>query len=290
MAAGLMMALLLSGAGGAAPAANDPAGRTLSPWAVLGAEAGVAGTHATIALNGHYIFTQRAVPARAVRTSAPLSFDGRTLPAGSILALALNLKNPGSAWCALPAPGGTELTHRSLWGKRETRCFADTDGDGRLDTGYFGKLDLLGLPSVRDIKSPAPLASPVATAEADPRGVEGFFVKGTIFYFDEKKNRSSPCVSTLPYHLKKAGSDPARRHLMVALTRDDGTACYSEQTSVLRAGSDAPISAAPGDTLSREGATIRIDRVGPEAVGVTILSGFDPYAISARTEREAVDF
>jgi hypothetical protein len=287
MAAGLMMALLLAGANQAA--ANDPSGPTLSPWVVLGAE-GVAGTRTQVTLNGHYIFTQRAVPARIVRTGAPLSFDGVTLPAGSTLALTSNLKNHRAAWCALPAPGGTELTHRSPWGKRETRCFADTDGDGRLDAGYFGKLDLLGLPSVRALKGAAPLPSPVATTEADPRAVEGFYVKGTIFYFDLSKNRSSPCVSVLPYHLRKAGSDPAKRRLAVALTRDDGTACYSNQSAILRPDSEVLLPGAAGDSLSFGGATIRIDRIGPDAIDVTIVSGFDPYAIEARTQTMAVDF
>jgi hypothetical protein len=290
MAAGLMMALLLAvAADPAAAAANDPTGRTLSPWVVLSAE-GVAGTRARVPLNGHYIFTQRAVPARIVRTSAPLTFEGVTLPAGSILALASNLKSHGAAWCALPAPGGSELTHRSLWGKRETRCFADTDGDGRLDTGYFGKLDLLGLPSVRDIKRPVPLATPIATTEGDPRAVEGFFVKGTIFYFDMSKNRRSPCMSFLPFHLKNAGSDPASRRLAVALTRDDGTACYSNQSAILRPDSEAVLPGAAGDTLSFGGATIRVDRLGADAMDVTILSTFEPYAINARTETMAVDF
>ncbi|HEX8514083.1 MAG TPA: hypothetical protein VF688_13370 [Allosphingosinicella sp.] len=273
----------------AAGTATDPAGGSLSPWTVLPAE-DLAGKTGRIALNGHRIFEQRAIPSRAVRTGQPMSFEGASLPEGTTLALAVNLASNAQAWCVLPAPGGHELTHRSPWGKRETRCFADTDRDGRLDAGYFGKLDLIGIPSVRTLKRRSTLPAPVAFTEIDPRTVQGFHVKLTVFYYDLRENGRSPCQSVLPFHLDKAGGDPKRRRLAVALTRDDGTACYSSQSAVLRPEDGAYLPGGPGSTLSFAGATLRIDRITGEALEFTILGGFEPYVIAGRVTRQAVDY
>ncbi|HEX8483201.1 MAG TPA: hypothetical protein VF650_14995 [Allosphingosinicella sp.] len=280
----LPAALLLA----AASAVSDPAGSSLSPWNVLPGD-DLAGKTGRIALNGHQIFNQRAVPSRVVRISEAMVFEGISLPAGATLALAVNLRNKAEAWCALPAPGGHELTHRSPWGKRETRCFADTDGDGRLDQGYHGKLDLLGLPSVRTIKRRAALQAPVAFAETDPRSIEGFNVKATVFYFDLNKNGRSVCSSILPFHLDKAGSDPRKRRLAIALTRDDGTACVSRQSEIMAPDGEGRLPGKAGDLLSSNGASLRIDRISATGLEFTMVGGYSPYVIAGRTMTMIVD-
>ena len=93
-------------------------------------------------------------------------------------------------------------------------------------------------------------------------------------------------MSLVPFHLHKSNSDPRKRRLAVALTRDDGTACYSDQSAILRPDGDVYLPGKPGDTLSFGGALLRIDSISPDALEFTILSAFTPYEIATRTMTE----
>lgn len=267
---------------------RNPAGPTLSPWLVLPVDDSREKAGA-VQLDGHQSFNQRAIPAQTIRTTEAVSVEGTLLDPDTQLALTVNILNNAETWCVLPAPGGTELTHRSQWGKRETRCFADTDGDFRLDTVYFGKLDLLGLPSVRKLTNPVPLAAPIGFKPADPHSVEGFNIKGTVIYFDMNKNRSSPCVNPVPFHMRKAGGKVAERRLALSITRDDGTVCYRPGSEILLSKDGAYLPGKAGQTLEFAGSTLRIDDITGGIVRFTVLSGFTPYVVSARTQADLMD-
>lgn len=292
---GVAVALLLSN-----PAwALIPEGDSLSPWIVL--DASPPEDPVNVALGKYASFHQSAVPAEVITVDETALVDGVTIKAGTPLAVAVGIRGRGKAWCFMPPgstaweddgppallPGQPVKKFRTPWGG-STRCLADADDDGYLDTQLNGKFDVLGLPSIRRLTNPVSLAHNVKFTPANPNTVFGFFVSATIIYADISKSRSSRCHSYLPTDMKAPRTDVKKRRYAIILVRNDGTACFDMQDEKIVPEQDGELPTV-GTTLANRGAEITVEKIDQNGMSVRVTQMFRRYVIASRTEREIPD-
>lgn len=128
------------------------------------------------------ILEQRLVPEAAALTSVPVQFGSYSLDADT--ALIRVVTKQGTAWCSI-APLATHPGYRKtsfgesllIGGKvverRETICFADTNGDGLMDSAMIGSERGYVVPTIDKLGKSASIM-PFAVREADPAAVISF--------------------------------------------------------------------------------------------------------------------
>lgn len=125
------------------------------------------------------ILEQRLVPEAAVLISAPVQYASYSLAPDT--ALIKVITKQGSAWCSIDAlrthPGNPKtsfgeelLLGRKIVERRETPCFADTNGDGLLDSAMTGSERGYVVPTIDKLGKPSPV-TPFAVRETDAAAV-----------------------------------------------------------------------------------------------------------------------
>lgn len=125
------------------------------------------------------ILEQRLVPEAAVLTSAPVQYASHSLAANAAL-IKVTTKQ-GTAWCSIDPlrthPGNPKtsfgealLIGRKIVERRETPCFADTNGDGLMDSAMTGSERGYVVPTIDKLGKPTPV-TPFAVRETDAAAV-----------------------------------------------------------------------------------------------------------------------
>lgn len=125
------------------------------------------------------ILVQRLVPEAAVLTSAPVQYASHSLAPDAALIKATTKQ--GTAWCSIDPlrshPGNPKtsfgeamLMGRKIVERRETPCFADTNGDGLMDSAMIGSDRGYVVPTIDKLGKPTPV-TPFAVRETDAAAV-----------------------------------------------------------------------------------------------------------------------